>query len=92
MQVRLYRSLIAHCVSRPKAPSDFFLLTNCHKMLTKYAQHVDKIILLSGDGDFDLLLDRVKSDYAVSTEVYGVEPVRLEGWLVRPVSGLRSSI
>ncbi|MEZ7984924.1 MAG: NYN domain-containing protein [Pseudomonadales bacterium] len=37
------------------------------------AQQVDKIILLSGDGDFDLLLDRVKSDYAVTTEVYGVQ-------------------
>jgi uncharacterized LabA/DUF88 family protein len=37
------------------------------------AQQVDKVILLSGDGDFDLLLDRVKKDYAVTTEVYGVQ-------------------
>jgi uncharacterized LabA/DUF88 family protein len=34
---------------------------------------IDKVILLSGDGDFDLLLDRVKSDYSVTTEVYGVQ-------------------
>ena len=33
---------------------------------------VDKIVLLSGDGDFDLLLNKVIKDYAVSAEVYGV--------------------
>ena len=36
------------------------------------AKDVDTVILLSGDGDFDLLLQKIKSDYAVSTEVYGV--------------------
>ena len=36
------------------------------------AKDVDTIILLSGDGDFDLLLEKIKNDYAVSTEVYGV--------------------
>lgn len=36
------------------------------------APNVDTVILLSGDGDFDLLLDRVKTDYGVSAEVYGV--------------------
>lgn len=36
------------------------------------AKHVDNVILLSGDGDFDLLLERVASNYSVSTEVYGV--------------------
>ena len=36
------------------------------------AKDVDRIILLSGDGDFDLLLKKVTKDYAVSTEVYGV--------------------
>lgn len=36
------------------------------------AKNVDTIVLLSGDGDFDLLLDKVKRDYAVNTEVYGV--------------------
>lgn len=36
------------------------------------APDVDKVILLSGDGDFDLLLQKIRSDYAVNTEVYGV--------------------
>lgn len=36
------------------------------------AKDVDSVILLSGDGDFDLLLERVASNYSVTTEVYGV--------------------
>ncbi|MBL1141562.1 MAG: NYN domain-containing protein [Proteobacteria bacterium] len=36
------------------------------------AKDVDTVILLSGDGDFGLLLEKVKKDYDVSTEVYGV--------------------
>ena len=36
------------------------------------AKDVDKVILLSGDGDFDLLLQKVNKDYGVTTEVYGV--------------------
>ena len=36
------------------------------------AKSVDSIVLLSGDGDFDLLLEKIKKDYAVSAEVYGV--------------------
>ncbi len=37
------------------------------------APNVDTIILLSGDGDFDLLLQKISSDYDVKTEVYGVQ-------------------
>lgn len=33
---------------------------------------IDTVILLSGDGDFDLLLDKVRQAYGVHTEVYGV--------------------
>jgi len=33
---------------------------------------VDTVVLLSGDGDFDMLLNKVKNDYAVRAEVYGV--------------------
>ncbi len=33
---------------------------------------VDTIILLSGDGDFDLLLKKVSQAYGVTTEVFGV--------------------
>lgn len=37
------------------------------------AKSADTIILLSGDGDFDLLLKKIKQDgSSVSTEVYGV--------------------
>ena len=37
------------------------------------AKSVDTVILLSGDGDFDLLLNKVINDYGVRAEVYGVE-------------------
>ncbi|MGY0580642.1 MAG: NYN domain-containing protein [Paraglaciecola chathamensis] len=36
------------------------------------APHVDTVVLLSGDGDFDLLLKATKDKYEVSTKVYGV--------------------
>ncbi len=36
------------------------------------AKHVDTVVLLSGDGDFDLLLEKIKKDNAVRAEVYGV--------------------
>ena len=36
------------------------------------AKDVDTVVLLSGDGDFDLLMEKIKKDYAVSAEVYGV--------------------
>ena len=38
----------------------------------EFATKCDIIILLSGDGDFDLLLNKVRSTYPVTTEVYGV--------------------
>jgi uncharacterized LabA/DUF88 family protein len=37
-----------------------------------HASQVDSIILLSGDGDFDLLLSKARNVYGVTTEVYGV--------------------
>ena len=36
------------------------------------AKNVDTVVLLSGDGDFDLLLQTIKKNHAVSVEVYGV--------------------
>lgn len=36
------------------------------------AKEVDRVILLSGDGDFDLLLEKINLQYGVRTEVYGV--------------------
>ena len=39
----------------------------------EYAEQVEHIFLLSGDGDFDLLLQRVAQKHAVTTHVFGVE-------------------
>jgi len=36
------------------------------------AKDVDSVILLSGDGDFDLLLEKIKHKHNVYTQVYGV--------------------
>jgi uncharacterized LabA/DUF88 family protein len=36
------------------------------------ASNVDNVVLLSGDGDFDLLLEKIKRDCNVVAEVYGV--------------------
>jgi uncharacterized LabA/DUF88 family protein len=38
----------------------------------EYAAKSDIIVLLSGDGDFDLLLNKVRNNYDAITEVYGV--------------------
>ena len=35
--------------------------------------NVDSIVLLSGDGDFSMLLDKVRRDHAVNTQVFGVK-------------------
>lgn len=40
--------------------------------IMELAKQVDVIVLLSGDGDFELLLNHVQSNHAVKTEVYGV--------------------
>jgi uncharacterized LabA/DUF88 family protein len=36
------------------------------------ATTVDTVVLLSGDGDFDLLLQKVRKDHGVNAVVYGV--------------------
>ena len=40
--------------------------------IMEISRQVDTVILLSGDGDFAILLDKVKQSYGVTTEVYGV--------------------
>ena len=40
--------------------------------IMEIAKEVDIVVLLSGDGDFDLLMKKIKNKYAVSAEVYGV--------------------
>ena len=37
-----------------------------------YAEDVDAIVLASGDGDFDLVIDKIRNKYNVSVEIYGV--------------------
>jgi len=37
------------------------------------AASVDTVILLSGDGDFAMLLDSINHKYTIKTEVYGVK-------------------
>jgi len=37
-----------------------------------YAKDVDVVVLASGDGDFALVLDKIRNEYNVSVEVYGV--------------------
>ena len=46
------------------------------------AEAVDAVVLLSGDGDFDLLLERVREKHDVKTHVYGVEALTADS-LVR---------
>tara|TARA_B110000495_G_scaffold131241_1_gene114439 strand:+ start:939 stop:1442 length:504 start_codon:yes stop_codon:yes gene_type:complete len=36
------------------------------------AEHCDTVVLASGDGDFDVLLQRIKQRFNTDTEVYGV--------------------
>ena len=40
--------------------------------ILEQSKHVDKVILLSGDGDFDILLKHIKTQYQIKTDVYGV--------------------
>lgn len=38
----------------------------------EYAKQSNVVVLASGDGDFDLLVDKIRKDFGVSVEVYGV--------------------
>ena len=39
----------------------------------EYAAQSDTVVLVSGDGDFDLLAQRIQTKYNCKVEVYGVE-------------------
>jgi len=39
----------------------------------EFAEHSDSVVLVSGDGDFDLLVHRIISRCNASVEVYGVQ-------------------
>lgn len=49
------------------------------------AAHTDIIVLASGDGDFDMLLQRVQQRCPVETEVYGV-PILTANTLINSAS------
>lgn len=36
------------------------------------APRVDRVILVSGDGDFDVLVNKIRTDWGVTVDVYGV--------------------
>ena len=60
--------------------------------ILEYAEKSDIVVLASGDGDFDLLLKKIKSKYNTDTEVYGVESLTAnslikEARLFSPISG-----
>jgi len=39
----------------------------------EYSEEADVVVLVSGDGDFALLVDKIRSDHKAEVEVYGVE-------------------
>jgi uncharacterized LabA/DUF88 family protein len=41
--------------------------------IMEYAQDTDIVVLASGDGDFDLLVNKIRKNYGVQVEVYGVQ-------------------
>ena len=55
-------------------------------------QKIHQVVLLSGDGDFDLLLKRVKQGYGIDTLAYGVEALTATSLIdaavqFRPIEG-----
>lgn len=44
----------------------------------EYAPNCDKIIMLTGDGDFAILLDKVKEKYDNIVDIYGVKELTAE--------------
>jgi len=51
----------------------------------EYAQRSDVVILASGDGDFDLLVNKIKKDFGISVEIYGVRQLTADS-LIRAAS------
>ncbi len=51
----------------------------------EYARGADVVVLASGDGDFDLLVRKLQTDYKASVEVYGV-PQLTAGSLIKAAS------
>jgi len=57
--------------------------------LMEYAKDVDKVVLLSGDGDFDLAVDKIKEVYGVEVSVFGVKELTADS-LIRSADHFQS--
>ena len=55
---------------------------NGQKVFISNGQLCDVVVLATGDGDFDLLVHRIRERHAVSVEVYGVAELSA-GTLIR---------
>lgn len=53
--------------------------------MIELAEKVDTVVLASGDGDFDLALQRIKQRFDAESEVYGVQQ-QTSGSLIRSAS------
>lgn len=51
----------------------------------KFAARADRIVLASGDGDFDLLVQQIRQQYGIPVDVYGVAGLTAQS-LVREAS------
>jgi len=51
----------------------------------EYARDADVLVLASGDGDFDLLVNKLRNDLHLSVEVYGVPQLTADS-LIRSAS------
>ena len=51
----------------------------------EYAKDADVVVLASGDGDFDLLVQKIRSDFQAKVEVYGVPQLTADS-LIRSAS------
>ena len=40
--------------------------------MIEYAKRVDTIVLASGDGDYTVVVDKIRHEHNVSVEIYGV--------------------
>ena len=47
--------------------------------IMEVSENVDEVVLLSGDGDFAILLHKVRDKYQVKSKVYGVEFLTANG-------------
>lgn len=50
--------------------------------MLEQAEQADVVVLASGDGDFDMALERIKAKFGVPTEVYGVEQLTATSLIV----------